>query len=70
MTDKQVRKAIVEHFKKMYGFAPYMKDIIFLEASLKGDAYEWVGFRVGNIGYEFSAYDTTTEVHKCTVYDK
>lgn len=66
MTMNEMKRAIVESFENWYGFAPAMKNIIPLETSSYGNSYEWMGFRVGKVGYQF---DKANGVNRCECYD-
>lgn len=48
----EMKKHIIESFKRKYGFAPTMKAIIPLESSGAGKYITWLAFYVNGIGYE------------------
>ena len=66
MTMDEIKKAIVESFKRIYGFAPTLKAIHPLEYGGKGNLIDFVCFHVGGIG---DAYTVGGEVERAKYYD-
>lgn len=66
LTMQEMKIAIVKDFKRQYGFAPAMKNIIPLVSSGSGNTYNWMAFCIGKIGYEYNVY---TGVQKSESYD-
>lgn len=48
-----IKRKIVESFKKEYGFAPSMTAIVPMESSGKGNGIDWLAFNINGIGYEY-----------------
>ena len=69
MTMNEMKKWIQKSFTEQYGFKPAQKSIIPLEYGTYGkeEHIEFIGFRVGNIGYTCKPYE---QVKKCDAYDK
>lgn len=66
MTMKEIKKAIVESFKRLYGFAPTIKAIRPLEYGGSGNKIEFIGFHVGGVGYAFRVNE---EVERAECYN-
>lgn len=65
-----VKKDIVENMKRIYGFAPKLKDIRPLESCEDGDFITWLGFDINGVGYEWNASHYANErVYKSESYD-
>ena len=66
MTMNEMKKWIQKSFINQYGFKPTLKAIIPLEYGTNGNKVEFIGFRVGNIGYACKPYE---QVERCDAYD-
>lgn len=66
VTMKEMKKMIVNEFKRTYGFAPTQKSIRPLETSGAGELVDWMGFDINGIGYTYEAYGT---VERNDAYD-
>ena len=58
MTMQEMKKAIIDSFKKVYGFAPTQKAIRPLETSGRDGKLDWIAFHIGGIGYSYGIYGT------------